>query len=82
MPWLKKVPLLKKIFEFGYTMLLIIILSAISGLILAFPVMWLWNFVFQRMNEALHINVFQAWALNVLTGILFGYKNTSSKNDR
>ena len=50
-------------------MLIIVLLSAIVGMILAFPVMWLWNFVF---GELLRINVFQAWALNVLTGILFG----------
>ena len=64
--------------ELGYTMLLIIILSTITGLILAFPVMWLWNFIFMNF-PTLHINVFQAWALNVLTGILFGYKTASSK---
>ncbi|MFH2028788.1 MAG: hypothetical protein ABIJ08_06630 [Nanoarchaeota archaeon] len=77
MSLLKNVPILKRMIELGYTMLLIIILSTITGLILAFPVMWLWNFVFESI---LHINVFQAWALNVLTGILFGYKS-APKND-
>jgi len=76
---LKKVPVLRNMVTLGYTMLLIVILSAITGLILAFPVMWLWNFVFERMNPAMHINVFQAWALNVLAGILFGYKGTSKE---
>ena len=71
---LKKVPLLKRMIEFASTMLLIIILSALTGLILAFPVMWLWNFIF---GEILWINVFQAWALTVLTGILFGTKSTT-----
>jgi hypothetical protein len=33
--------------------------------------MWLWNYVFVNF-ASLQINVFQAWALNVLTGILFG----------
>ena len=78
MPLLKNVPILKRIIELGYTMLLIVILSTITGLILAFPVMWLWNFVFMNIPN-MHINVFQAWALNVLTGILFGYKSAHQK---
>lgn len=73
---LKHVPLLRKIIGVGYTMFVIIILSVIVGLILAFPVMWLWNFIFGKF---LHINVFQAWALNILCGILFGKASDSSK---
>lgn len=71
----KNTSLLTKTIEFLSTMFLIIILTALVGLILAFPVMWLWNFVFESMNPNLHINVFQAWALTVLTGILFGSKS-------
>ena len=67
-------PILKKMIDIGYAMLLVIIISALVGLILAFPVMWLWNFVF---GNILKINVFQAWALNVLAGILFGQRNSS-----
>ena len=69
MSLLKNVPLLRRVIEVGYTKLVIIILSVLVGLILAFPVMWLWNFVFGKIYA---INVFQAWALNVLAGILFG----------
>lgn len=65
---LDNVPILKKLIDIGYAMLVVVILSALVGLILAFPVMWLWNFVF---GSLLKINVFQAWALNVLAGILF-----------
>lgn len=72
---LKNVPVLGRIVELGYTMLVIVILSAIVGLILAFPVMWLWNFVF----PVYEISVFQAWALNVLCGILFGKTSNGSK---
>ena len=68
---LKRIPILRRFFEVGLTMLFIVILSAIVGLILAFPVMWLWNFVFKNV-PVIQINVFQAWALNVLCGILFG----------
>ncbi len=71
MAFLDKSPFLRPIVEVGYAMFIVIILSAIVGLILAFPVMWLWNYVFNAFPN-LHINVFQAWALNVLTGILFG----------
>ncbi len=75
---LKDIPILKKILEIGYTMLLIAILSALVGLILAFPVMLLWNYVFKSFPK-LHINVFQAWALNVLAGILFGKTSGGNK---
>jgi len=66
---LKSIPVLNRIIELAYTMLLVIVISAIIGLILAWPVMWLWNFVF---GEIYKITVLQAWALNVLAGILFG----------
>ena len=68
---LKDVPILRRILELGYTMFLVIILSVIVGLILAYPVMLLWNFVF---GELYNLNVLQAWALNILAGILFGQK--------
>ena len=73
MGFLKRVPVLRKIIEIAYTMFLIVVLSVIVGLILSFPVMWLWNFVF---GSVLRINVFQAWALNILCGILFGQKGS------
>ena len=71
---LDNIPILKKLIDVGYAMILIIVSSALVGLILAFPVMWLWNFVF---GSFLRINVFQAWALNVLAGILFGQRNSN-----
>ncbi|MDP7180745.1 MAG: hypothetical protein QF824_05750 [Candidatus Woesearchaeota archaeon] len=74
---LSRIRILKRIIEIAYTMFIVILLSVIVGLILAFPVMWLWNFVFGSM---LHINVFQAWALNILSGILFGKGSDTSHN--
>ena len=71
---LKNIPILRKLIDIGYAMLIVVILSALVGLILAFPVMWLWNFVFGNIYK---INVFQAWALNVLAGILFGQKSSN-----
>ena len=71
---LKNVPILRKLLEIVYAMLLVVILSVLVGLILAFPVMWLWNFIFGNLYK---ISVFQAWALNVLAGILFGQRNSN-----
>lgn len=73
---LEDIPFLKRIIDAATTLLIVIILSVLVGLILAFPVMWLWNFVFVPMNEHLHISVFQAWALNVLAGLLFSQKSS------
>ena len=74
MTFLDQVPFLKRMLEMAYTIILVIIISGIVGLILAFPVKWLWNFIFGSIYT---INVMQAWALNVLMGILFGQKNSS-----
>ena len=76
MSLLDDVPILKRSLEIGYTMFIVILLSVIVGLILAFPVMWLWNFVFGDLYK---IGVLQAWALNVLTGILFGRASSTKK---
>ena len=74
MGFLDSVPVLKRMLDLAYAMLLVIVLSALVGLILAFPVKLLWNFVF---GSILTINWFQAWAMNVLTGILFGQRNSN-----
>ena len=70
---LNKLPILKRFIDMGYAMIFIIIISAVVGFILALPVMFLWNFVFGSFHK---INVLQAWALNVLAGILFGHRNS------
>jgi len=71
---LKNIPILRRLIDAGYAILIVIILSTLVGLILAFPVMLLWNFVFGSLYK---INVFQAWSLNVLAGILFGQRSSS-----
>jgi hypothetical protein len=73
---LKRIPILGRVIDLAYTMFLVVLLSAIVGLILAFPVQWLWNYVFGSLHT---INVFQAWALNVLAGILFGKTGNGKK---
>jgi len=70
---LDQVPFLKRMLEMAYTIALVVLISGIVGLVLALPVSLLWNFVF---GEIYTISVLQAWALNVLTGILFGQKSS------
>ena len=74
---LKNIPVLGRIADLAYTMLLVILISAIIGLILSYPVMLLWNFVF---GEVYKITWLQAWALNVLAGILFGKTGNGKKS--
>ena len=74
MGFIDNVPILKKTIDIGYAMLFVIIISAVVGLILAFPVMLLWNFIFGRYVS---IDWLQAWALNILVGILFGQRSTN-----
>lgn len=71
---LDNIPILKKLIDTGYAILIVLILSVIVGLILAFPVKLLWNYIFGKIYG---ITWFQAWALNVLAGILFGQRNSS-----
>ncbi len=78
-PWsnkmaiLDQVPMLKRMLEMIYTVALVVLISGIVGLVLAVPVMLLWNFVFGKLYS---ISWLQAWALNVLAGILFGQKTS------
>ena len=76
MTFLDQVPFLKRMLEMGYTIALVILISGIVGLVLAFPVKWLWNFVFGPIYS---IGVLQAWSLNVLVGILVGNKTIGRK---
>ncbi len=73
MALLDQTPFLKRMLEMAYTIALVVLISGIVGLVLAFPVMLLWNFVF---GEVYTIGVLQAWALNILAGILFGQKTS------
>ena len=73
---LDQIPFLKRMIEMAYTIALVILISGIVGLVLAFPVKLLWNFVFGSVYP---IGVLQAWALNVLAGILFGQKTNGGK---
>jgi len=58
--------------------LILIVGLMIVGLVIAFPVLWLWNYAVVAVFGLPAINWGQAWALMVLSGILF--KNTASKS--
>jgi len=51
-----------------------IFLVVIMSLLMAFPTMWLWNYVIPSIFGLVKINFWKALALNLLSGILF--KNT------
>ena len=49
------------------------------GMLLAIPLMLLWNYLMPEIFGLMEISLFQAFLINILTGILFGSKNSSSK---
>lgn len=58
----------------GFLIIPLILLYMGIGLILAFPLMWLWNYTLPDLtNGALTtIKYWQSWALIVMFSILFG----------
>ena len=49
------------------------------GLILAFPVMWCWDYVMPELFNLPNITYFQALALYLLCGLLFKQTKTINK---
>jgi len=61
------------------TIIVALVLIVVIGLVLAFPVMWLWNACLIPAVSGVHeIGWIQAWGLLVLCGILF--KNSTSSS--
>ena len=60
--------------------LLVIGIFLLSAIIMAFPTMWLWNYVMPYVFGLTPITLFQAMALNFLSSILFK-ANVSVKKD-
>ena len=54
-----------------------IMLVLIISILMAFPTMWLWNWLMPAIFGLIKINFWKALGLNILTGILF--KSTSAK---
>jgi hypothetical protein len=66
-----------KAFEIFLAALGIIILTAI---IMAFPTMWLWNWLMPDIFELPKITLYQAMGINFLSGILFRPNVNVKKN--
>jgi len=62
------------ILKVGFLIIPIILLYMGIGLILAFPLMWLWNYTLPEITNGVlsTIKYWQAWALIVIFSILFG----------
>lgn len=61
------------IFRVGFLIIPIILLYMGIGLILAFPLMWLWNYAIPEITGGMLMSIkyWQAWALIVICSILF-----------
>ncbi len=61
-------------YSVGFLTMFVILLYMGIGLILAFPLMWLWNYTLPELTNGLLANIkyWQAWALIVICSILFG----------
>ncbi|MBU4501164.1 MAG: hypothetical protein KKA79_01115 [Nanoarchaeota archaeon] len=62
------------IFRIGFLVIPIIILYMVIGLILALPLMWLWNYTLPDITNGFlnYITYWQAWTIIVMFSILFG----------
>lgn len=59
-----------------------IIVGAVFGLLLAFPVMWCWNYAIVAIWKLPAITWGQAWCLNFLAGMLIqGHYQHNSKSE-
>jgi len=61
-------------YSVGFLTILVILMYMGIGLILAFPLMWLWNYALPELTNGSLANIkyWQAWALIVICSILFG----------
>jgi hypothetical protein len=68
-----------KIFEGISTILAFILVIIILGLLLGFPIMWMWNYIMPALFGLKCINFYQALVLYGLTSILFKDGMSSKK---
>ncbi len=71
---------MEKVFLFAVVILGIIALSAVMGLVIAFPVMWLWNWLAPDLFHGPVIDYWQAYGIYLLCTILFKSSNSSSSS--
>ena len=60
--------------------LIIVGLLLLSSILLAFPTMWLWNWLMPDIFGVMKIELYQAMGINFLTNILFK-SNVTIKRD-
>ena len=70
----------KTIMETLIKFLGIVALAIIVDLLLAFPTMWLWNWLMPIIFGLVKITFLQALGINVLCSILFKNSSTSNNN--
>ena len=63
--------MIEKIITIIFTFITLIVILSLSSLVLAFPVMWLWNWIITGLFNLCSINYWQAFGLLILSGILF-----------
>lgn len=68
---------MEKIYEVLLIVLFMVMFAAIIGLLLAFPIMWTWNYTIPYLFGLKTISWGQAWCLNFICGCLFISLNTS-----
>lgn len=71
---------MEKIFIFTVVILGMIALSAVLGLIVAFPVMLLWNWLLPTLFHFPPLSYWQAYGVYLLCSILF--RSTSSSSSK
>ena len=52
-----------------------ILLVVVVSLLMAFPTMWLWNWLMPLIFGLIKINFWQALGINLLSGILFYHES-------
>jgi len=70
---------MNKITEIIGTVLLVLFIVAVLAFILAFPTLWLWNWLMPAIFGLTKITFWQAVGINILSGILFKSSSSSSK---
>lgn len=70
---------MEKILGIVGTALLVLGVIAVIAIIVAFPTMWLWNWLMPAIFGLTKIGFWQAVGINFLSGILFKSTSSSSK---
>lgn len=58
----------------------ILAILIITGLVLALPTMWLWNYLMPELFGFVTIDFWHALGLNLFCGVLFKSNNSTTKN--